>query len=215
MICITCKKEINQPLNFCPWCGSTLDEANAPSFLDLELTILRTDLSGFTKMSEAMIAEDVMSVLNEIFGVFTQIIDANKGTVYGVIGDEIVSIFGLRKESGFAPHMAILTAEEMFNRLIRFNKKNSFKSPIGLKVGAEIETASLFDLHQDIRNALILSKGFRKSQILQKNAANNTILVGENLYKATKGFFTYREVGEFVEESSAVKAYEYKLKIKS
>ena len=161
MICMTCKKELNQHHNFCPWCGSTLGETSAPSFLDMELTILRTDLSGFTKMSEAMIAEDVMSVLNEIFGVFTSIIESNKGTVYGVIGDEIVSIFGLQKESGFAPHMAILTAEEMFNRLIQFNKKNSYESPIGLKVGAEIETASLFDLHQDIRNALILSKGFR------------------------------------------------------
>jgi len=114
MICMTCKKELNQHHNFCPWCGSTLGETSAPSFLDMELTILRTDLSGFTKMSEAMIAEDVMSVLNEIFGVFTSIIESNKGTVYGVIGDEIVSIFGLQKESGFAPHMAILTAEEMF-----------------------------------------------------------------------------------------------------
>ena len=62
---------------------------------------------------------------------------------------------------------------------------------------------------------MILSKGFRKSQILQKNAANNTILVGENLHEVTKGFFTYREVGEFIEESSAVKAYEYRLKTKN
>ena len=215
MLCITCKKEINRPRNFCPWCGTTLDEGVTPPFEDIELTILRVDLSGFTKMSEAMIAEDVMSVLNEIFGVFTQIVESNKGTVYQVIGDEIVSIFGLKRESGFAPHMAILTAEEMFNRLLQFNKKGSFTSPVGLKVGAEIESASLFDLSHDLRNALILSKGFRKSQILQKNAANNTILVGENLYQATKGFFTYREIGEFVEESSAVKAYEYKLKIKS
>ena len=214
MLCMTCKKEINQPRKFCPWCGTALGEDTAASSEDIELTFLRVDLSGFTKMSEAMIAEDVMSVLNEIFGVFTQIVETNKGTIYQVIGDEIVSIFGLKRDSGFAPHMAILTAEEMFSKLIQFNKKGSFKSPVGLKVGAEIESASLFNMNQDLRNALILSKGFRKSQILQKNAANNTILVGENLHNVTKGFFTYREVGEFVEESSAVKAYEYKLKTK-
>ena len=162
-----------------------------------------------------MIAEDVMAVLNEIFSVFTKIIESNKGTVYQVIGDEIVSIFGLNRESGFAPHMAILTAEEMFNKLLQLNKKGGFKNPIGLKVGAEIESASIFELHHDLRNALILTKGFRKSQILQKNAATDTILVGENLHKVTKGFFAYREIGEFVEESLAVKAYEYKLKLKS
>ncbi|UCF71806.1 MAG: adenylate/guanylate cyclase domain-containing protein [candidate division WOR-3 bacterium] len=165
-------------------------------------------------MSETMIAEDVMAVLNDIFDMFAKIIAKNKGTIYQVVGDEIVSIFGLDLETGFAPHMAILTAEEMFNRLYDFNKKGSVKSPLGLKVGAEIEPASIFNLHPDLRNALILTKGFRKSQILQKNAVSNTILVGENLHKVTKGFFAYREIGEFVEESFGVKAYEYKLKLK-
>jgi hypothetical protein len=215
MLCITCRKEINQPVNFCPWCGTGLRDDIASPFRDITLTFLRVDLSGFTKMSEAMIAEDVMAILNEIFSIFTKIVESNKGTIYQVIGDEIVSIFGLNRESGFAPHMAILTAEEMFNKLLQLNKKGGFKNPIGLKVGAEIESASIFELHQDLRNALILTKGFRKSQILQKNATTNTILVGENLHKVTKGFFAYREIGEFVEESFAVRAYEYKLKLKS
>lgn len=214
MICNNCKKEITQILNFCPMCGAALHEEITSPFEDLRLTFLRVDLSGFTRMSETMIAEDVMAVLNEIFDIFAKIIAVNKGTIYQVVGDEIVSIFGLDLESGFAPHMAILTAEEMFNKLFDFNKKASFKSPIGLKVGAEIEPASIFDLHRDVRNALILTKGFRKSQILQKNAVSNTILVGENLYKVTKGFFAYREIGEFVEESFGVRAYEYKLKLK-
>jgi class 3 adenylate cyclase len=214
MLCITCKKEIDQPLKFCPWCGATLSKEISSSLEDLTLTILRVDLSGFTTMSETMIAEDVMTVLNDIFSVFAKIIESYKGTVYQVIGDEIVGIFGLSAESGFAPHMAILTAEEMFNRLLDFNKTRGFTIPIGLKVGAEIESASIFDLHHDLRNALVLTKGFRKSQILQKNAATNTILVGENLYNVTKGFFAYREIGEFVEESFAVKAYEYTLRLK-
>ena len=209
---MNCKKEVNQLCNFCPWCGAMLSDKTAPLLTDINLTILRVDLSGFTKMSEAMIAEDVMTVLNDIFAMFSKIIAYYKGTIYQVIGDEIVSIFGLNRESGFAPHMAILTAEEMFGELLKFNKRGDFKNPIGLKVGAEIDPASIFDLHYDIRNALILTRGFKKSQILQKNAATNTILVGENLHKVTKGFFAYREAGEFVEESFAVRAYEYKLK---
>jgi class 3 adenylate cyclase len=212
MLCMDCKKEVNQPCNFCPWCGAALSDKTTPLLTDINLTILRVDLSGFTKMSEAMIAEDVMTVLNDIFGIFSKIIEYYKGTIYQVIGDEIVSIFGLNRESGFAPHMAILTAEEMFSELLKFNKRGDFKNPIGLKVGAEIDQASIYNLHYDIRNTLILTKGFKKSQILQKNAANNTILVGENLHKVTKGFFAYREAGEFVEESFAVRAYEYKLK---
>ncbi len=214
MVCAKCNKEITDVLNFCPWCGGTIPAETVPPSEEVSLTFLRVDLSGFTRMSETMIAEDVMAVLNEIFDIFARVITMNKGTIYQVIGDEIVSIFGLDLGSGFAPHMAILTAEEMFNNLYEFNRKKSFKSPIGLKVGAEIEHASIFGLHGDLRNALILTKGFRKSQILQKNAANNTILVGDNLYKVTKGFFAYREIGEFVEESFGVRAHEYRLRLK-
>ena len=215
MKCANCGKEITEPQHFCPYCGAAMHEGVTSPFNDLKLTFLRVDLSGFTKMSEAMIAEDVMAVLNDIFAIFVQIVESNKGTVYQVIGDEIVSIFGLDLESGFAPHMAIITAEAMFNKLYDFNRKGTLKSPIGLKVGAEIDSATIFDMQHDLRNTMILTKGFRKSQILQKNASSNTILVGENLYKVTKGFFSYREVGEFVEESFGVKAYEYKLKLKA
>lgn len=214
MTCAHCGNVTEKAIHFCSHCGAAIHDGVASPFEDMQLTFLRVDLSGFTKMSEAMIAEDVMAVLNEIFGIFASTVESNKGTIYQVIGDEIVCIFGLDTESGFAPHMAILTAEDMFNKLHEFNKTANLKSPIGLKVGAEIDSASIFDVQRDLRNSLILTKGFRKSQILQKNASNNTILVGEGLYKMTKGFFSYREVGEFVEESFGVRAYEYRLKLK-
>lgn len=215
MKCSNCGKEVKQAVNFCPWCGIVRGNYGTLPFKDVRITFLRADLSGFTTMSEEMIAEDVMTFLNEVFGIFSKIIGSYKGTIYQIIGDEVVSIFGLRKESGFAPHMAVLAAEEMFNKLFECNKKEYIKNPVGLKVGIEIEPASVFNIKDDLRNALIITDGFSKSQVLQKNAETNTLLVGENLYRETKAFFSYREVGEFVKDNLTVKAYEYRLKLRA
>ncbi|UCG91824.1 MAG: adenylate/guanylate cyclase domain-containing protein [candidate division WOR-3 bacterium] len=219
MKCSRCGEEIERLVHFCPWCGMFCGDQKSIPFEDMNLTFLRADLSGFTEMSETMIAEDVMAFLNEVFGFFSKIIERNKGTIYQIIGDEIVSIFGLPKGSTFAPHMAIFAAEEMFHRLFECNKKEYLKNPIGLKIGVETEYASIFNVGESVQsslhNAMIITLGFKKSQILQKNAENNTILVGECLYQATKAFFEYREVGEFLEHDLSVKAYEYKLKLKT
>ena len=214
MKCSNCGREIKQLVNFCPQCGFVLGKFETLPFENMRLTFLRADLSGFTSMSETMIAEDVMAFLNEVFGIFSKIIESYKGIVYQVIGDEVVSIFVFRKESGFAPHMAVLAAEEMFNKLFECNKKEYLKNPIGLKIGMEIESASVFNVKGDLRNALIITNGFSKSQILQKNAKTNTLLVGENLYQETKAFFSYHKIGEFLKDALSVTAYEYRLKLK-
>ena len=214
MNCPSCNKEIVIPVHFCPWCGIFLGGDDALPLEELKLTFMRADLSGFTKMSETMIAEDVMGYLNGVFSIFSKIIESFQGIIYQIVGDEVVSIFGFPKGSGFAPHMAIFAAGDMLKKLIEFNKKEHLKSSVGLKIGLVIETASIFNVHSDLRNALIITKGFKKCQILQKNAKANTLLVCENLYQTTKAFFSYNEIGEFVKDAFSVKAYEYRMKVK-
>ncbi len=212
MTCTKCGREIEEPGHFCPWCGVFIAQSNTLSLENLELVFMRADLSGFTAMSESMISEDVMAFLSETFGVFSKIIESHKGVVYDIIGDEVVSIFGFPKESGFVPQMAIMAAEELLTQLNTLNKKEYLKRPVGLKIGMAMESASLLNLHRDLRNTLVVTKGFKKCQILQKNAADNTLLVCEKLYLATKAFFYYSEIGEIVKEPSPIKAYEYKVK---
>jgi len=112
MKCSNCSKEIAPADNFCPDCGFfNGDHARLP-YESMKLTFLRADLHEFTKMSEEMLSEEIMNYLNEVFTLFQKIIASFKGSIYQVIGDEVVSIFGFRKEAGFAPHMAIFAAEE-------------------------------------------------------------------------------------------------------
>jgi class 3 adenylate cyclase len=215
MNCSNCGKEIAQDVNFCPICGFfNGDHARLP-YETMKLTFLRADLHEFTKMSEEMLSEEIMTYLNDVFNQFQKIIESFKGSIYQIIGDEVVSIFGFRKEAGFAPHMAIFAAEEMFNKLYEVNGQRAPKPGAGLKIGIETEAASIFNLRGDLRNAFIISEGFTKSQVLQKNADNNSLLVGETLYQATHAFFSYRSAGEIVESNLTINSYELRFKPRS
>lgn len=212
MTCPYCKKNIEMPLHFCPYCGVSISGKESLQLDTIKLTYMRGDLSGFTSMSETMIAEDVMAFLNEVFDIFTNIISSYKGTVYQVIGDEIVSVYGFPKGSGFAPHMAIMAAEDMLKKLSELNKKEYLKNPVGLKIGIAQEVTTLFKFQAGLRNAVLVTEGFMKSQLLQKNASENTVLVCEHMHDSTKAFFSYTEIGEFMQDALTVKAFEYKMK---
>jgi class 3 adenylate cyclase len=214
MKCPECHKEIADQAYFCTWCGFLLDKKRKLPVDRLDMVFMRADLSGFTKMSEDMAAEDVMAFLNEVFAVFSKITASYKGVIYQVIGDEMVNVFGFPKESGFAAHMAVFAAEDMLKKLNELNKKEYLESPVGLKIGMVLEPASVLNIYNDLRHAFIVTKGFKKCQILQKNADDNSLLVCENLYNATKAFFSFVEVGEFVQDTLQVKAFEYKVKKK-
>lgn len=213
MKCQFCGENLESAINFCPSCGNFVGAAEKLDRETLNLVYMRADLSGFTRMSESMVAEDVMSFLNEVFDIFSKIIESYKGMIYQIIGDEVVSIFGYPKKSGFAPHMAIFAAEDMLRKLNELNKKDYLENPVGLKIGMANDVTTLFSVKDSLVNSVIVTKGFYKSQILQKNAEENTVLVCEHLYAATKAFFSYTEIGEFVRDGLTVMAYEYRMKM--
>ena len=59
-----------------------------------EITVLFSDLSGFTKMSEEQGAETVADFLNDYLTVMNETIFQNNGTIDKFIGDAIMVLFG-------------------------------------------------------------------------------------------------------------------------
>ena len=59
-----------------------------------EVTVLMSDLRGYTRFAELGDAEAVMAVLNEVLARMTDVIIAHGGTINEFIGDAIFAIFG-------------------------------------------------------------------------------------------------------------------------
>ncbi|MEO8361589.1 MAG: GAF domain-containing protein, partial [Vicinamibacteria bacterium] len=71
---------------------------NSPTFglvpQDLEVSVLFSDISGFTAMSSTMPPRDVVSMLNRYFPVMAEIVFRHEGTLEKYIGDALMAIWG-------------------------------------------------------------------------------------------------------------------------
>ena len=77
------------------------------------ITVLFSDLSGYTSLSEKLDPEEVKSIMNRIFGQITKVVSHHEGTIEKFIGDAVVAFFGIPKAHEDDPVRAIRTALEI------------------------------------------------------------------------------------------------------
>ena len=98
-----------------------------------ELTILFSDIRGFTSFSEKMDAKALSSLLNEYLGVMTKIIFAHEGTLDKYIGDAIMAFWGAPLDQPKHAANSLKTAIAMMKAL------NEQRPLIQEKYGVQIE----------------------------------------------------------------------------
>ena len=102
-----------------------------------ELTILMSDLRGFTALSTKLSAEELITVLNKYFEQMTAVIEKYEGTVIEFLGDGMFVIFGAPKDNPKHAHNAVACAIEMENAMStvnEWNKSNGFP-PLEMGIG--------------------------------------------------------------------------------
>ena len=108
-----------------------------------ELTVMMSDLRGFTAMSERMDAADLISMLNHYLGEMTEVIQAHKGTIIEFIGDGIMALFGAPDYSETHALDAVAAALEMQGRMAEINEWNRENDYPTLEMGIGINTGEV------------------------------------------------------------------------
>ena len=113
-----------------------------------EVTMLFTDLAGFTSLSEKMKPEDVAQVLNQHFSGATEIVKRNHGTVNRFIGDAVMAMFGAPVEDPQQAVHAVRTACEMQEDIARLREKLRAQGlpEINMRIGVHSCTAVIGNL---------------------------------------------------------------------
>ena len=107
------------------------------------LSILMSDLRGFTAMSERMDAADLVSMLNHYLGEMTDVIESRGGTIIEFIGDGIMVIFGAPVHSDTHAADAVATAVEMEARMEAVNAWNIERGYPILEMGIGVNTGEV------------------------------------------------------------------------
>ncbi|MEO0226275.1 MAG: adenylate/guanylate cyclase domain-containing protein [candidate division WOR-3 bacterium] len=195
MNCSRCNSVVQNGDTFCSQCGNFVGTESSLIIKSIPLTVLRADLADFTKISEILDPEEVMSLLRLCFDRLSQIIIDKKGVILRFIGDEVIGIFGLSSSDAHTPLMALFAAQEMHNAIREISLTKIVKESLGIKIGIETDTTFIYCPKPDaqVNACFFLGSIFYKALHLQKMCRVNSILVGENTYQRAKNFFEFRE----------------------
>ena len=109
-------------------------------------TIVFSDLSGYTSMTEKMDPEEVQSVMSQIKNAAVEIVERYEGTVNQFVGDEVVALFGIPVAHENDPQRAVNASLEL----------HAFVNQLSRKIAAE--TGHSLALHTGINTGLIVTR---------------------------------------------------------
>jgi adenylate cyclase len=108
-----------------------------------EMTVLFSDIRGFTTVTEKGDPEALVAQLNEYFTRMVELVFAHHGTVDKFVGDMVMALFGAPLEdAGHADH-AVQTAVAMVAELGRLNERWAAEGRAQLDIGVGINSGEM------------------------------------------------------------------------
>ena len=150
-----------------------------------ELSVLFSDVRGFTTISEALSPDDLSSYINEYLTTMSMVIrEGHRGTLDKYIGDAIMAFWGAPVADARHAQNAVLAAMDMQKQAKTVNEKFAHKGwpPFKIGIGVNSGVMRVGDMGSKIRRAYTVmgdavNLGSRLEGITKQYGAD--ILVGE------------------------------------
>ena len=107
------------------------------------ITVLSSDLRGFTALAERLPAEDIIRILNCYLGIMSDVIASRGGTIGAFLGDGIVVHFGAPIRMEDHARKAILCALSMQAAMTQVNEQMRERGYPALEMGIGINTGDV------------------------------------------------------------------------
>jgi adenylate cyclase len=175
-----------------------------------EITVLFSDIRGFTTLSEQKTPQEIVDILNRYFSRQVEVIFRHGGTLDKYIGDAIMAFWGAPTEQPDHARRALAAAREMEQTLLAFRKEmgadgEHFDIGIGLNSGEAVvgfigspEHRQDYTVIGDTVNTASRIEGATKgrARILVSEATRNAI--GPDVTFKDHGFAKLKGKGEEV-----------------
>jgi adenylate cyclase len=108
-----------------------------------DVTILFSDIRGYTSLTEKMEAADVVTLLNDYFETMVEAVFTFEGTLDKFIGDALMAVFGAPLPLPNHPWMAVQSALDMRRRLKEFNEHRRLANQPIIRIGIGISSGEV------------------------------------------------------------------------
>jgi adenylate cyclase len=156
----------------------------------LELSVLFTDIRGFTTISEGLDASELSELMNQYLTPMTRIVHESKGTIDKYIGDAVMAFWGAPLRDTHHAARAVAAGLEMLAALDKLNEEFAKKKWPEIHIGVGINTGPM-----SVGN---MGSKFRRAYTVLGDAVN----LGSRLEGITKQYGVSFIVSETTKEQA-------------
>jgi class 3 adenylate cyclase/tetratricopeptide (TPR) repeat protein len=202
LLCPQCGSECPPGDEFCGECGHKLEDAVIGRIEPQiegerkQVTVLFSDLSGYTAMSERLDPEEVREIMSQVFGEITSIVNKYDGSIQKFIGDAVVAFFGVPKAHEDDPVRAIRAAKEIHSFVEGMSPRVEQRVGRSLSMHTGINTGLVVtgQVDQDGGTPGVLGDTINLASRLSDLAKAGEILVGSVTYQLTERHFIFEKL---------------------
>ena len=177
------------------------------------VTIMMTDLRGFTALSERLEPEQVVQLLNSYFEIMVEEVLKYNGTINEIIGDALLVIFGAPQEMRDRAQHAIACAIEMQNAMARVNQENLANGLPELEMGIGLNEADVVvgNIGSSKRSKYaVVGSGVNMTSRIESYTVGGQILISDSVLKEAGDILRIDQQREVIPKGSEapLKIYE-------
>ncbi len=157
-----------------------------------QITVLFTDVSGFTALSEKLDPEEVRTLMNSCFEIIIEEVHRYEGTINQFTGDGVMALFGAPVALEDHPHRTVSSALAIQRSLNIYGGELKKQKGINLKIKIGINTGLVVvgNIGSDLRmDYTAMGDTINLASRLQNLAEPATILISESTHKLVQDYF--------------------------
>jgi len=210
IVCPSCQS-VNQPSSrFCGECGFDFTKTSAitpqpietpskPTITDQErknVTVMFSDLSGYTAMTEKLDPEEVKEIMDRIFGKISQVVVKYEGFIEKFVGDAVMAIFGVPKTHEDDSVRAIRAAREIHNMVKEISPTltKTIGRPLYMHTGINTGLVVAKEIDFDKGTHGVLGDTINVASRISGLAKTDEIIVGLETYHQAEGYFNFEKL---------------------
>jgi len=235
-LCPSCGKSNSSGSKFCDECGQDLRTHPDPTSLrkreshqedakpQIEedqtclpiegerkhVTVLFSDMSGYTAMSEKLDPEEVKEITSRVFGEIAQVIAKYEGFIEKFIGDAVMAIFGATKAYEDNPIRAIKAGMEIHQLVESLSPEYEERigKPLSMHTGINTGLVVTGEVNLEQGTHGIAGDTINLAARLSSLGNSGDILVGPDTYIQAEGYFDFETL-----EPRAIKGKEQPIQV--
>lgn len=108
-----------------------------------ELTVLFSDIRGFTTLSEGLDPKELVNIMNELLTPMTRVVHRHQGTIDKYMGDALMAFWGAPVDNPNHTQSAVDAAIELYDSLTDINAEFNRRGLASINIGVGLNTGEM------------------------------------------------------------------------